>query len=72
MQTSSIGAFNTPGNEVILIQMQRAPREISDDQNHGRHLPDLATAGYYEIHEVSVRHSLRQTQGNYDCVLYII
>ena len=33
--------------------MQGAPRDISDDQNHGRHLPDLATAGYYEIHEVS-------------------
>lgn len=53
IQTSSIGAFTTPGNEVILIQMQGAPREISDDQNHGRHLSDLATAGYYEIHEIS-------------------
>ncbi len=53
IQTSSIGAFTNPGNEVILIQMQGAPRDISDDQNHGRHLNDLATAGYYEIHEVS-------------------
>ena len=53
IQTSSIGAFTIPGNEVILIQMQGAPREISDDQNHGRHLSDLATAGYYEIHEIS-------------------
>ncbi|MGC6469515.1 MAG: hypothetical protein ACON5M_08200, partial [Chitinophagales bacterium] len=53
IQTSSIGAFNTPGNEVILIQMQGAPRGISDDQHHGRHLSDLATAGYYEIHSIS-------------------
>ena len=53
IQTSSIGAFTTPGNEVILIQMQGAPRDISEDQNHGRHLPDLATAGYYEIHVIS-------------------
>ena len=53
IQTSSIGAFNTPGNEVILIQMQGAPRSISDDQHHGRHLSDLATAGYYEIHSIS-------------------
>ncbi|HAB89878.1 MAG TPA: hypothetical protein DCF84_05020 [Bacteroidetes bacterium] len=53
IQTSSIGAFTTPGNEIILIQMNGAPREISDDQNHGRHLNDLATAGYYEIHSIN-------------------
>ena len=33
--------------------MQGAPRSISDDQHHGRHLSDLATAGYYEIHSIS-------------------
>ena len=53
VQTSSIGAFINPGNEVILIQMKGSPRDVSDDQNHGRHLSDLATAGYYEIHEIS-------------------